>query len=324
MTQRYVTNYVNVLAAAALTGILAFAQSPGAPPIVDWAPDGKILVSSNNLLARFDLNTGEEELIDNFGGAFAFHPNGKSVALARGNVVEVRSYPQLAPEVQVWPPNQAEPTALAWSPDGAMLAVGTDTGHVLLWSMESEELTAEIETPVRGPVARFRFSGDGGRLLAILEIGQAVLIDTRKAERSYEVVVPAREDGSGPELQEVVDLSPSGGRILATRVLGENSDVLLLDDTGQEIWSRPGYAMEFTRDGTGVLALSWPFRVVGLYSAADGTAITTFEPPPEVSLLFFVRQSPDGKYLLGVGEDRRTEVIVLWDFETGELKAVHR
>ena len=37
-----------------------------------------------------------------------------------------------------------------------------------------------------------------------------------------------------------------------------------------------------------------------------------------------VRQSPDGQFLLGVGEDRRTQVLVLWEFETGRLLAVLR
>ena len=311
------------------------AQGPGAPslapPVVEWAPDGKILITSGGLLARFDLDTGEEELLDRFGGTFTISPDGKTLALARGTVIELRSYPKLAPEVQVWPPEGEEITALAWAPDGKRLAAGTDAGRVLVWALEAGELVSDWQPASPGTPVRLKFSADGLRLLAAFAEGHAVLLEFAqkgkeaaqlKVARQFEAVVLS---GKNERVQtEVQDLTPDGRRILLTRVRGEESDVVLLDDAGKEVWRRAGYAMEFTRDGTGVLALGWPFRIAALYATTDAGALRVYEPPPEVGLLYFVRQSPDGTLLLGVGEDNRTKVLVLWEFETGRLLAVHR
>ncbi len=49
-----------------------------------------------------------------------------------------------------------------------------------------------------------------------------------------------------------------------------------------------------------------------------------FEPPEEVLVLYLVRLSPDGKFLLGVGEDHRGQVLVLWDFATARVLETHR
>ena len=295
--------------------------------MVDWAPDGKVLVASGGLLARFDLDSGEEELLDRYGDNFAISPGGKTLALARGNVIELRSYPRLNPEVQIWPPEGETVTALAWAPDGQRLAAGTHKGKVLLWALEAGELVGEWEPEASVTSALLRFSAGGTRLLAAFADGSAVLLDI--AEDGQLVIAqefsPAPDgEKNQPVQQEVQDLTPNGRRILLTRVRAEESEVVLLDDTGEEVWSRAGYAMEFTRDGKGVLALGWPFRIAALYSTATAEALRVFEPPPEVGVLYFVRQSPDGTKLLGVGEDKRTQVLVLWEFETGRLLAVHR
>lgn len=295
--------------------------------MVDWAPDGKVLISSGGLLARFDLDSGKEELLDRYGDNFAISPDGKTLALARGNVIELRSYPRLTPEVQVWPPEGETVTALAWAPDGQRLAAGTHKGKILVWALEAGELVGEWEPETSATPARLKFSADGTRLLAAFADGSAVLLDI--AEDGQLVLAqefsPAPAGGKNqPAQTEVQDLTPNGRRILLTRMRGEESEVVLLDDTGEEVWSRAGYAMEFTRDGKGVLALGWPFRIAALYSTATAEALRVFEPPPEVGVLYFVRQSPDGTKLLGVGEDKRTQVLVLWEFETGRLLAVHR
>ncbi len=295
--------------------------------MVDWAPDGKVLVASGGLLARFDLDSGEEELLDRYGDNFAISPGGKTLALARGNVIELRSYPRLNPEVQIWPPEGETVTALAWAPDGQRLAAGTHKGKVLLWALEAGELVGEWEPEASVTSALLRFSAGGTRLLAAFADGSAVLLDI--VEDGQLVIAqefsPAPDgEKNQPVQQEVQDLTPNGRRILLTRVRAEESEVVLLDDTGEEVWSRAGYAMEFTRDGKGVLALGWPFRIAALYSTATAEALRVFEPPPEVGVLYFVRQSPDGTKLLGVGEDKRTQVLVLWEFETGRLLAVHR
>ena len=299
-------------------------QAPDSLPVVEWAPDGKVLMGSNGLLVRFDLATGAEDLLDSFDDAFAVSPGGKSLALARGTVIELRSYPKLALEVQVWPPEGAVVSALAWTPDGKTLAAGTAEGRVLLWTLEPGELETDLPSALSSAVVRMKFSGDGKRLLVADAAGNALLWDVERKEQVHRFSLqPAVAAGRALQIT-VQDLNFSGRRVLVTRVGKDDSDIVLLDDKGEEIWRRGGYAMEFTRDGEGVLALGWPFRVAALYQTSTADALRTFEPPPEVAVLYFVRQSPDGKFLLGVGEDDRTQVLLLWEFETARLKAVHR
>jgi len=321
------TLFAGLLLAASLT---AGAQELWNRPVVEWGADGYVLISSNGLLARFDPEDGKEELLDNFDDAFTLAPGGRRVAMARGRVIELRRYPGLALEKQVWPPEGTFVTALAWSPEGETLAAGSSEGRVLLWSVASGELWGDLETDPPGWVARLRFSGDGARLLAAFRDGRALLLDLAGQEVIHRFDVPrAAEDGAGVEettlLQtEVLDLSADGTRVLATRATGEKSDILLLNEAGRVLWRRPGRAVEFTRDGAGVLALGESLRVAALYRASDAEALRTFEPPPEVQRLHLVRQSPNGKRLLAVGEDKRGQVLVLWNFETARLLAVHR
>ena len=320
MCEPFFRRGATILLFVAVTG---WAQGPGAPPVVEWTPDGKILIAAGELLARFDLDAGKEELLDRYGDTFAISPDGKCLALARGTVVEVRSYPKLAPEVQVWPPEGAVVVSLAWSPDGKVLAGGTEDGRVLLWALDPGELQTVLETASAG-VVRLKFSSDGKRLLVIAASGRAVLWDLVRQKALHQFTQPREENGAETGQTIVQDMNAQGSRVLATRIQGEGSDVLLLDDRGREVWKRAGYALEFTRDGEGVLALSWPFRIAAHYRASDAGAVQIFEPPPEVILLYFVRQSPDRKFLLGVGEDKRGQVLVLWEFETARLLAVHR
>ena len=44
--------------------------------IVEWAPDGNVLIAARGLLGRFSLDSPQEELLDKSGVTFALSPDG--------------------------------------------------------------------------------------------------------------------------------------------------------------------------------------------------------------------------------------------------------
>jgi hypothetical protein len=119
-------------------------------------------------------------------------------------------------------------------------------------------------------------------------------------------------------------LSPDGDRVLATWLAGEEAEMLMLNRRGGVAWQRSGYGVEFTPDGTAVLALAPPFRIAALYRTSDAQALRTFEPPEGVRLLHAVRLSPQGTQLLGVGEDFYGQILIVWDFATARIRRTRR
>lgn len=308
------------------------AQAPRRLAVVEWAPDGRVLILAGGLLARFDLDSDEEELLDESGAAFALSPDGRRLAVGGRDGVELRSYPDFGRQaVLSLPGGEASesrgPTvvnALAWLPDGSTLVGGTRDGHLLLWEVEGGELWGDLGIEPPSPVARLAFSADGQRLLSSFEDGRAVLWDVEQRELLHRFVLPRNQQGVITADTKVMDLSPDGRRVLVNRVRAEESEMILLDDAGREVWRRGGYGVEFTPDGAALLALAPPFRIAVLYRTADAEALRIFEPPEGVALLYVVRLNPEGTKLLGVGEDYQGQVLVVWDFATARVLKTRR
>ena len=309
-----------LLLAAALPG-----QQAGGPALAEWAPDGKILIAGSGLLARFDLDSSEETLLDRGVDAFAFSPDGARLAVGGVGRLEFRSYPDFAGLGAPPLPGPTVVTALAWSSDGATLAAGTAAGHVLLWDLEDNELWADLNVTPASVVARLRFSADGRRLLSAFADGRAILWDLERREEVHRYAMPRAAAAGAVAAQTITDLSADGRLVLATRTPEQGEpEMVLLDDQGAVQWKRAGYGVEFTPEGAAVLALTPPFRIAALYQVADAAALRVFEPPEAVRTLHLVRLSPDGKRLLGVGEDHRGQVLILWDFATAEVLKTRR
>lgn len=295
--------------------------------VVDWARDGRVLISANGLLARFDLDSDQEDLLDDSGVTFALSPDGARLAIAGRNRLELRSYPDFKLLATLALPAEAAPEtfdldALAWSPDGTTLASGTRAGHIHLWDVESRELWADLNVEPPSPVTRLAFSRDGVRLLSAFEDGRAVLWDIEKREVLHRFEFPRA--GGNPAETAVLALSPDGRYVLASQVRGGEAEIVLLDADGRPQWRRAGYGMEFTSDSQAVLALTPPFRIAALYRTANAEALRTFEPPEGVTTLYLVKLSPEGTKLLGVGEDPAGQILIVWDFSTGRLLKTRR
>jgi WD40 repeat protein len=302
------------------------------PAVVEWTPDGKIFIAARGLLARFDLTSDQEELLDTSGLTFALSADGTRLALAGGARLEVRRYPSLEVEWTLESNDgdlEAPPefVALAFSPSGATLAAGTRDGRVLLWDLEDGELWAELGVETPSQVDRLGFAANGALLTAFAD-GRALLWDIEKREMLQQIDLLVAEGRPGP-VTSVVALSSDGRYVLANQVRDADADVFVLDAHAgglgaAVVWRRAGYGIEFTRDGAGVLVLAPPFRIAALYRAETGEPLQVFEPPEGVATLYLVRQSPDGTRLLGVGEGLEGQVLIVWDFATARILQTRR
>jgi hypothetical protein len=336
-----------LLSVAWLAGALLAQPAVGgkAPPVLTWASDEHLLINNNGLLARFDLNSNKEELLDDTVIAFALHPGGPKasglMAVATPDEASLRSYPAFdwlaaLPIPTLRDEHGAADTvqALAWSANGETLAGGTASGHVLLWDVEvtpaeagapvASELWADLEVAPAAGVAQLSFSADGKRLLAVFEDARAVLWDVERRQELQRFSPAATPEGEAPAAASAMLVSPDGQRVLQTWVRGGQAEMTLLDASGKILWRRAGLGVEFTPDGAAVLALVPPYRVAALYRVEGAAALRVFEPPEGIERLLAVRLNPAGTRIAGVTASRLGQGLVVWDAATARvLKSRH-
>ncbi len=227
--------------------------------------------------------------------------------------------PANAPEglVAIWPVavSGTAVTALAFSPDGTLLACGTRQGRVRLLAVPSGERRRLFVAHAR-MIQHIAFRPDGEVLATSASDGQVRLWSVDRAERTAS---SAASDGETRPIAFSFD-----GKILATGSLGEQAGWLQLHPAMSDVPTPPVLresqfgvtALAFS--STGLLAAGDAERkTVRFWDASTGAALYAVSPPPPGNAASSLAFSPDGSVLAGTFP--ATNLVCVWKAATGQL-----
>jgi WD40 repeat protein len=289
---------------------------------VAFSPDGRTVATAAGVVQLWDATTGKKSHPLLYATRpLAFTPDGRLLAAAS----------RRAPAIQLWDVASGEQrgstfdaaaAALAFSPDGAVLAVGCFDTSVQLFSASTGRQVRQFLGHTGAP-RHVAFSPDGRTLASSGSDNLVKLWDVDRASEQD----PARN----PHLVEGVALSPDG-KLLATAATNladpaHPGEVRLWDTaTGQQRkvfnkeFKHPVYCVAFSPDGK-TLATGggewdkWatdPGEIT-LIDLATEQPRAVLDPVPNT--VFSLAFSPDGKSLAAGGG-----WVTLWDVASGKLR----
>ena len=335
------------------------AQVPEGVRPLAVAPNGKTLAlgSDDHTVKLWDLVSGQQvhALRGHIGmiSSVAISPDGRWLASAAGQIYVGSD--KVDNSVRIWNAHDGrglrtlvehkdKVNAVAFSPDGKLLASGSSDKTVKLWDPATGK---ELRTLAghTGEVNAVAFSPDG-RLLA----SGAGVMDWRKLQGNdhpADKTIKLWDVGTGREVRTLVGsageitalaFSPDGQTLASASGAIQRSErgwsmdrlIRLWDvETGRiirvfsganEVFSWPNEAVTFSPDGRwlasgGGAVMASGGGAVRVWELATGREVRTLHPPTPVLHVAF---SPDGRWILTTSEDTGTRV---WDFQTGELMA---
>jgi WD40 repeat protein len=240
----------------------------------------------------------------------AFSPDSRVLAVPQASTVSLFDLATFE-ETKLLPKMDSDVSALVYSPDGTLLASGSEEGSIRLWSCAGgrppEELDGHEEQ-----IVLLRFRADGARMLSLDEEGKAIWWDalTWREGKTFVVKPPDRPE----DIWRGPDVSPDG-RLLA---FGTKSGATCwLDaDTGKLLDTTPGgddgtKHVAFSGDGLRLASTS-NYGSVALWDPSSFACVDSFRAhllgAQGVAFL------PDGRLATGGGTSRDT--VKLWDAST--------
>ena len=277
----------------------------------------------------------------------AYSPDGTRLAVASSIGIWLYDTETLK-EAALLTNHTAEVLSVAYSPDGSLLASGSEDMTARLWDANSAE---QKHPPLRhaAPVVSVRFSPDGS-MLASVSKRQAQIWDAGTDVKNHTLAGHTRAvtsiafspdgkvldtgsddrtvrvwDAKTGELLRTIHTDPHQVKSLAfspdgkTIVTGLTGATLCLwdTDTGDLQWKRARHLkstprVEFAPDGERIVAGS--VGEVTLWHAATGTLQRRLTGPS--GDVFSVAYSPDGGTIVSASEDN---ILRFWEAESGVL-----
>ncbi|MBC8229288.1 sigma-70 family RNA polymerase sigma factor [bacterium] len=180
---------------------------------VAFSPDGKWLVSSSSWAKEVFLWNVSEKRITKFlarrsANDLSFSPDGKLLAVLSGSkvlfwdITTQRRFDQIDDAYKHYilleTISARYGTALDFSPDGKILAVGSMMGTVDLWNLAERELLLTLAGPTTGPgqgIWKVQFSPDGKSLAASYIEGNVNLWDLETGQLKYSFIAFQKHAG---------------------------------------------------------------------------------------------------------------------------------
>jgi WD40 repeat protein/serine/threonine protein kinase len=284
------------------------------------SPDGTTLASaSKNGVVTFwsALPPGEERpavlsmTTDALGFAPAFSPDSQVIAVAKHGLISLCSAPTFR-EIESIPAMGTNLGSAAWSPDGQVIASGSEDGQVRLWSCAQRRLLRELSGPKDG-VGFLSFSADGTRILAGgREAGgiRQICWDVRTGEPVWSLSDP------GPNLGNAtaVAISPDGRVVVNGDGLGKVTwwDIAARKPLAATATHQFCSGIAFSPDGKQVATLGGNGTFT-LWDASSFKPLATFRGSRQTQST--VTFSADGRRLATGGYGSR-EAVTLWDLRT--------
>jgi eukaryotic-like serine/threonine-protein kinase len=158
---------------------------------IDFSPDSRqcAIGHANGSISLYDLPSGQppRQLPGSQGIVWlAFDPEGRRLAVACGNAVEIRD---LDTGKAVALPHPVQPWHLAWHPDGKTLAVACYDARIYLWDVAAGKQTLVIEGLRNGGI-KIAFNHAGDLLASAGWDGMLRLWDPRTGKQLFGTMSP--------------------------------------------------------------------------------------------------------------------------------------
>ena len=265
--------------------------------------DGTRLASASldRTLRIWDTATGGSLSVINFDAwAIAISPKGDRMAatpLMSGTAKLWDSDGKLLREL----PGEYSVNALAFSPDGTRLAIGTGEGNVVVWDADSGARLHTLATPIGYGVRALSFSSDGTRIVSGHAKGLIAVWNALTGERVGSFAGSISDPGE-------VQFSPDGA--LVTTSTGKAWDAA--SGALRHDFKKPSDGkVVFSPDGKH--AMAGGSEKVVLWDVASGKELRRFDYPATAHTLAFSR---DGALAIVAGSAKE---IDLWDIARGRL-----
>jgi serine/threonine protein kinase/WD40 repeat protein len=217
----------------------------------------------------------------------AFHPSGRSLAVASQSLREVQILDLLSKDLLATLPHPAGTQALAWTPDGMTLATGCMDGHIYLWDAKSGSRRGDLQGH-SAEVHDLSFS-HGGDLLMSIAFDQTQRLWDPWMKKQLVTIPLARQVAFSRD-------NSFAGAIVQGNHVGLCS--LVLSPEFRPFRADTGRVYYCDMDATGRLLVSSAADDVRLWDLADGSELALLDK--RVTALF----GPRTKCLLTYGQGK--------------------